>query len=151
MKYLSLISLLLLGLFLAAGLIACSGEATPDSGKTDASGEVCPVTGKEGECPAGEEDMSVEGKTPCACDSETCDKDKEAAACAACEAAGGTCDSCAKVADATAGCAGCTALKAGATGWCADCGTGFYEGKEVNCKDECGMNPGGPPCENCVK
>ena len=50
-----------------------------------------------------------------------------------------------------AGCPGCVALKAGATGWCADCGTGFYEGKEVNCKKECGMNPGGPPCKDCVK
>jgi hypothetical protein len=140
MKYLSLISLLLLGLFLAAGLVACSGEATPDTGKTDASDEVCPVTGKAGECPAGEdEDMSVEGKTPCACDSETCDAEKKAA------------DVEKKAGDAMAGCPGCTALKAGATGWCAECGTGFYEGKEVNCKDECGMNPGGPPCENCVK
>ena len=37
------------------------------------------------------------------------------------------------------------------TDWCAECGTGFFEGKEVKCKGSCGANPGGPPCRGCVK
>lgn len=48
-------------------------------------------------------------------------------------------------------CAGCAELMKGKTGWCAECGTGFYEGQEVNCKGGCQANPGGPPCEDCVK
>lgn len=48
-------------------------------------------------------------------------------------------------------CPGCAELMDGKTGWCADCGTGFNEGNEVNCKGECAGNPGGPPCAACVK
>lgn len=74
--------------------------------------------------------------------------------CAAAEAAdcdcGGTCETCVAAADAIA-CEGCVALQAGQTGWCADCGTGYFEGQEVNCQGECGANPGGPPCADCVK
>ena len=49
------------------------------------------------------------------------------------------------------GCAGCVALMKGETGWCADCGTGYFEGNEVNCKNSCAADPGGPPCAGCVK
>lgn len=48
-------------------------------------------------------------------------------------------------------CAACEILKAGGTGWCAECDKGYYEGKEVNCTGQCRANPGGPPCEACVK
>ena len=111
MKNLSILSLLALGLFLAAGFAACSGEPADTPEKTEKSADVNAVAGKT--AAAGDAVMNAA---------------KEAA-----------------------GCPGCVALKAGATGWCADCGTGFYEGKEVNCKKECGMNPGGPPCKDCVK
>jgi len=45
----------------------------------------------------------------------------------------------------------CTELKAGGTGWCDKCDIGFFEGKEVKCQGQCQANPGGPPCEACVK
>ena len=48
-------------------------------------------------------------------------------------------------------CAGCEMLMAGGTGWCAECDKGYYEGKEVNCTGQCRANPGGPPCQVCVK
>jgi hypothetical protein len=48
-------------------------------------------------------------------------------------------------------CAVCEKLKAGGTGWCAECDKGYFEGKEVNCTGQCRANPGGPPCEACVK
>ena len=62
---------------------------------------------------------------------------------------GGTCEGCAE-AGATE-CAGCVALQAGQTGWCEDCGKGYFEGKEVNCSGECAGDPGVPPCADCVK
>jgi hypothetical protein len=111
MKNWSVLSLLALGLFLAAGLVACTAETSEVPEKTKDSAEVSPVN----------DETSAVGDA-------VMDAAKEAA-----------------------GCPGCTALKAGATGWCADCGTGFHEGKEVTCKKECGMNPGGPPCKDCVK
>jgi len=71
-----------------------------------------------------------------------------------CEAAGGTCADCTRAAAAsaqTAECEGCAALLAGQTGWCAECGKGYNEGREVYCTQFCQANPGGPPCASCVK
>jgi len=82
---------------------------------------------------------------------------------AGCQAEGGTCENCtateevslevddAAGAVAPEGCGGCAALMDGGTGWCADCGTGFNAGREVNCKKYCKASPGSAPCPNCVK
>ena len=48
-------------------------------------------------------------------------------------------------------CPSCAELMEGKTGWCDDCGTGFHQGQEVNCKGQCAGDPGGPPCAACVK
>ena len=77
-----------------------------------------------------------------------CDKgDAKKACCGTCE--GKSADKCPSAE--TAACTGCTDLAAGKTGWCKDCGTGFFEGQEVNCKGACKGNPGGPPCSACRK
>ena len=66
--------------------------------------------------------------------------------------AGCASDKSAEVSKSAPACVECVNLKdAGETGWCSQCGTGFYEGKEVMCKGSCGANPGGPPCRGCVK
>jgi hypothetical protein len=74
-----------------------------------------------------------------------CSEGKTGSECGGC--AEGECN-CSKAA---ASCAGCKPLVAGQTGWCEDCGKGFFEGKEVNCVGGCKANPGGPPCTGCVK
>lgn len=88
----------------------------------------------------------------CACGDKCCgDCSKEKSSCST-EKCGESCSckGCAEKCGESCSCEGCAKLMAGKTGWCA-CGKGFFEGKEVKCKGECQANPGGAPCEACVK
>ena len=85
------------------------------------------------------------------CCADNCEKESSCEKCPSTGKCCGTCTGGGATATEADGCPGCDSLEAGGTGWCADCGAGYYEGSIVKCKGSCNARPGGPPCSACAK